>query len=195
MITSQQLKVKRVFDVFFGILLIPFLILPMLIMILVAAIETRQSGIFTQKRIGQHGQPFSIYKIRTLRDEAHHLGELEKSATRFGLFFRKTKLDELPQLFNVIKGDMSVVGPRPDVLGFADTLTGEDRLVLKVKPGITGPATLAYKNEELVLFRQKDPVTYNREVIWKDKVEINKDYVKNWSFSLDLKIIIKSLRS
>ncbi len=195
MITSQQLKLKRGFDVCFGIVLLTLLLIPIAIMIAIAAIETRQSGIFIQQRIGQYGKPFRIYKIRTLFNEAHDLGHLRKSATTFGLFFRATKLDELPQLYNVLIGDMSFVGPRPDVSGFADMLQGEDRIVLKVKPGITGLASLKYKNEELELSGQKDPVLYNKQVIWKDKVEINKDYVKNWSFSLDLKIIIKSLIS
>ena len=93
---------------------------------------------------------------------------------------RRYKLDELPQLFNVILGQMSFVGPRPDLFGFADVLQGEDRIILKVKPGITGPATLKYRHEEALLSQQDDPEAYNRLVIWKDKVEINKHYVQNW---------------
>jgi lipopolysaccharide/colanic/teichoic acid biosynthesis glycosyltransferase len=134
-----------------------------------------------------------MYKIRTLRAEPHRLGHLDKSATRFGRFLRRYKLDELPQLFNVLIGTMSFVGPRPDVQGFADTLVGEDRLILIVKPGITGPATLKYKNEEGLLERQKDPEHYNRTIIWVDKVKINKKYVQNYSFYLDLVFILKSL--
>ena len=112
--------------------------------------------------------------------------------TLFGQFLRQYKLDELPQLFNVIKGDMSLVGPRPDVEGYADALTGEDRMILDIKPGITGPATLKYKNEEALLMEQEDPQTYNDLVIWKDKVEINKKYIKNWSLIGDIHIIIKT---
>jgi lipopolysaccharide/colanic/teichoic acid biosynthesis glycosyltransferase len=142
--------------------------------------------------VGQFGKLFRIYKIRTLKNEPHHLGHLERSATRLGAFLRNSKLDELPQLFNVLSGDMSFVGPRPDVLGFADVLEGEDRSILKVKPGITGPATLKYKDEERLLAAQNDPENYNRTIIWPDKVEINKKYVQTWSFSLDLRLILKS---
>ncbi|MFT5216674.1 MAG: lipopolysaccharide/colanic/teichoic acid biosynthesis glycosyltransferase [Glaciecola sp.] len=108
-------------------------------------------------------------------------------------FLRRTKLDELPQLFNVLFGHMSFVGPRPDVPGFADVLTGDDRVILNVKPGVTGPATLKYKNEEQLLVRYSDPETYNRTIIWADKVEINRKYVQNWSFFLDLTYILQSV--
>ena len=112
--------------------------------------------------------------------------------TLFGQFLRQYKLDELPQLFNVFKGDMSLVGPRPDVEGYADALTGEDRIILDIRPGITGPATLKYKNEEVLLMEQEDPQKYNDLVIWRDKVEINKNYIKNWSLIGDIHIIIKT---
>ena len=158
-----------------------------------ATIDTKQWGLFSQERVGQHGRSFKIYKIRTLKKELHRLGHMERSATQLGLFLRNTKLDELPQLFNVMFGRMSFVGPRPDVLGFADCFEEDDRIILKVKPGITGPATLKYKNEETLLAQQKNPESYNRTIIWPDKVEINKNYVQTWSFSLDLKHIIKSI--
>jgi lipopolysaccharide/colanic/teichoic acid biosynthesis glycosyltransferase len=142
--------------------------------------------------VGQHARLFTIYKLRTLKGGEHQLGHLEQSATPIGNYLRRTKLDELPQLYNVLIGDMSFVGPRPDLVGFADELVGEDRIILKVKPGITGPATLKYKNEELLLERQKDPEHYNRTIIWVDKVKINKKYVENYSFYLDLVFILKS---
>ncbi|MTE27376.1 sugar transferase [Winogradskyella sp. ZXX205] len=190
--TKAQLRVKRIFDVVLVILLLPFLIIPILVITIAATIDTKKYGIFSQLRVGQHGKLFKIYKIRTLREEEHKLGHLEKSATVLGKYLRRTKLDELPQLFNVLKGDMSFVGPRPDVQGFADELEGEDRIILKVKPGITGEATIKYKDEERVLERQKDPEHYNRTIIWVDKVKINKNYVKNYSFYLDLRLILKS---
>jgi len=158
-----------------------------------STIDTGVYGVFTQKRVGQHGKLFKIYKIRTLKQGKHRLGHLDKSATSLGKILRRTKLDELPQLFNVLKGDMSFVGPRPDVEGFADKLEGDDRIVLLVKPGVTGEATLKYKDEEKVLERQKDPDHYNRTIIWVDKVKINKNYVMNYSFYLDLKLILKSI--
>jgi lipopolysaccharide/colanic/teichoic acid biosynthesis glycosyltransferase len=116
--------------------------------------------------------------------------ETDSRINSFGKFLRKSRLDELPQLWNVLRGDMSLVGPRPDVPGYADKLTGEDRLILNVRPGITGPATLKYRDEEQLLARHDDPKKYNDEVIWKDKVEINKQYVKNWSFKNDLQILL-----
>lgn len=193
MISTTQLTVKRIFDLALSLFLLPVLILPIFLLILIATIDTKQWGVFSQVRVGQHGRLFKIYKIRTLKKELHKLGHLEQSATMIGSFLRKSKLDELPQLFNVIVGQMSFVGPRPDVVGFADVLKDSDRLILKVKPGITGPATLKYKNEEAILSQQNDPETYNRTIIWADKVKINKNYVQTWSFSLDLMHILKSI--
>jgi len=192
MTTSQSL-IKRLFDLALSIVLLPFLVLPIFILIIIASLDTKQFGLFSQQRVGQFGKLFKIHKIRTLKNEMHHLGHLERSATKLGSFLRRTKLDELPQIFNVLKGDMSFVGPRPDVPGFADSLKGDDRIILKIKPGITGPATLKYKDEESLLAMQDDPESYNRTIIWPDKVEINKNYMRTYSFSLDLKFILKSL--
>ena len=194
MISPKQARVKRLFDVLLGLFLFPFLIVPILLLVLMATLDTRQWGLFSQFRIGQFGRPFKIYKIRTLKQEVHRLGHLDASATALGKLLRRHKLDELPQLLNVLKGDMSFVGPRPDIAGFADALEGDDRIILKVKPGITGPATLKYKDEELILAQQSDPESYNRTIIWTDKVEINKLYVQDWSFSLDLQLILKSIK-
>lgn len=192
MITKTQLRIKRVFDAVLVLVLLPIFFPLIVVLILVATLDVKQYGVFSQLRVGQHGKLFKIYKIRTLKKEEHKLGHLYKSATSFGKFLRKTKLDELPQLYNVLIGNMSFVGPRPDVQGFADALEGEDRIILIVKPGITCEATLKYKDEERVLERQKDPEHYNRTIIWVDKVEINKNYVRNYSFYLDLKLIINS---
>lgn len=193
MLSPTQAFCKRLFDIILSLCLLPFLLVPILILILLATMDTQQWGLFSQQRVGQYGLLFYIYKIRTLKKEEHRLGHLEHSATPLGKWLRQTKLDELPQLFNVLFGQMSFVGPRPDVQGFADVLEGEDRIILQVKPGITGPATLKYKDEEQLLAQQADPETYNRTIIWVDKVEINKKYVRNWRFSLDLGYILQSL--
>ncbi|WP_299522888.1 sugar transferase [Winogradskyella sp.] len=192
MITKTQLKVKRILDVTLVFVLLPFFAIPIIVLVIIATLDTKQYGVFSQLRVGQNGQLFKIYKIRTLKEEEHLLGHLYRSATTFGKYLRRTKLDELPQLYNVLIGDMSFIGPRPDIQGFADELEGEDRIILIVKPGITGEATLKYKDEERVLERQKDPEHYNRTIIWADKVKINKNYVRNYSFYLDLRLIIKS---
>lgn len=194
MLTKRQLAIKRVFDVSIVFLMLPFVIFPLILLTLGGSLSTRQSGIFKQRRIGQFGKPFFCYKIRTLIGENHEgIHEIVNSETRFGGWLRKTKLDELPQLFNVLKGDMSLVGPRPDVAGYADVLQGVDRVILTVKPGITGPATLKYRNEDVLLQEQNDPKAYNDQVIWPDKIAINKEYIKNWSVTEDIKLIVASV--
>lgn len=130
--------------------------------------------------------------------KVHHSGNSvsvkgEARITPLGAFLRRYKLDELPELWNVFKGDMSFVGPRPDVPGYADKLQGEDRLMLSLRPGITGPASLKYSNEEELLANQPDPLRYNDEVLFPDKVRINLNYIKNRSFWLDIKIIVYTL--
>ena len=171
------------------------LFIPMIILVALATISAKRFGLYTQKRIGFKGKPFVMYKIRSMRiseDITQITLKNDHRITFFGQFLRQYKLDELPQLFNVFKGDMSLVGPRPDVAGYADALIGKDRVILDVRPGITGPATLKYKNEEALLMEQEDPQTYNDLVIWKDKVEINKNYLENWSLIGDIRIIIKT---
>lgn len=149
--------------------------------------------VFTQKRVGKNGQLFTMYKFRSM--EVAHSGSSvsvkgESRITPLGAVLRKYKLDELPELWNVLLGDMSFVGPRPDVPGYADKLVGKEREVLRLRPGITGPASLKYRNEEELLAEQDNPQKYNDEVIFPDKVRINLNYMKHWSFWLDVKIII-----
>ncbi|NLP58836.1 sugar transferase [Lutibacter sp. B1] len=187
-LTFNQKVIKRVFDFIFsfsGILIVGWFII---LLIFLASVDTKKFGLFVQKRVGYRGKLFNIYKIRTYKEEKGNL-----KTTFFGKFLRNTKLDELPQLFNVLLGNMSFVGPRPDVVGFADELKGENRLILLVKPGITGPATLYFKNEEIVLESQKNPDKYNEQVIWPKKVELNLNYVKNYSFKRDLRYILKTI--
>lgn len=147
---------------------------------------------FTQKRVGRNGKLFTMYKFRSMT--VNHSGSSvsvvgESRITPLGAKLRKYKIDELPELWNVLIGDMSFVGPRPDVPGYADALTGEDREVLKLRPGITGPASLKYRNEEELLALQSDPVKYNDEVIFPDKVRINRYYLHNYSFWKDIQMI------
>ena len=117
----------------------------------------------------------------------------DQRITKTGRILRKLKIDELPQLFNVLLGQMSLVGPRPDVPGFADQLTGDDRIILSIRPGITGPASIAFRNEEEILASVDDPETYNREVIWPEKVAINKQYVQSQSLLGDVKLILQTV--
>ncbi len=175
--------IKRLFDFVFSLLGLLFLGGILLICILIASIDTKSFGLFIQSRIGQHGIPFNIFKIKTFSDSS-------KTTTPFGRFLRASKLDELPQLLNVLLGSMSFVGPRPDVSGYADVLKAEDRIILSVKPGITGLASLKYRNEEEILLQQEFPQIYNDEVIWPDKVRINKWYVCNHTLWMDLRILL-----
>lgn len=168
-----------------GVLIVLFLPL-MILLFIIVSIDTRSNGIFCQRRVGQFGKTFTIYKFKTLREP-----EKESSAT--GLMLRKLKLDELPQLFNIIKGEMSFVGPRPDIEGYYDRLAGADRKVLNLKPGITSEASIKYSSEEALLKAQKNPVQYNDEIIFPDKVQMSLRYLENMSFSTDIKILIKTV--
>lgn len=148
--------------------------------------------VFTQTRVGQNGKLFKLHKFRSMKNVKSKTSVAAAETmriTKIGAFIRKTKMDELPELWNIIRGDMSFVGTRPDVPGYADKLDGDDRKILKLKPGITGPASLKYINEEELLAQQDDPQEYNDKVIWPDKVSINKEYYENWSFFTDLKLI------
>lgn len=178
---------------------ISLLILWPLLLIIAILLRLKTPGgpvIFKQKRVGQHGRLFTMFKFRTMKPD--HRGSTisvkgESRITKLGALLRKYKLDELPELWNVVKGDMSFVGPRPDVPGYADKLEGESRQILSIKPGITGPASLKYANEEELLASQPDPVYYNDHVIYPDKTRINLNYIRDWSFWLDIKIITCTL--
>ncbi len=163
---------------------------------IVATLETKSNGLFVQKRVGKNGKLFNVYKIKTMKKVEGIKTTITSSndirITKSGKFFRDTKIDELPQLWNVFIGDMSFVGPRPDVEGYADKLEGDDRIVLSIRPGITGPASLKYKNEEEILSKQANPKEYNDNVIWPDKVKINIEYIKNWSLLKDIQYIVKT---
>lgn len=172
------------------IILVPVLIVVALL------IHNKMPGgpiLFKQKRVGKNGVLFTMYKFRSMT--VSHSGSSisvkgENRITPLGAKLRQYKLDELPELWNVLIGDMSFVGPRPDVPGYADQLKGEDRKILLLKPGITGPASLKYINEEEVLAQKNDPIKYNNEVIYPDKVRINLAYLQKQNLFLDLKIII-----
>ena len=167
-----------------------------LLIIVAIIIKIKMPGgpaIFKQTRIGRHGKPFTMYKFRTMT--VNHSGSSvsvagESRITPLGAVLRKYKIDELPELWNVLKADMSFVGPRPDVPGYADALTGDDREVLLLRPGITGPASLKYRNEEEILAAVDNPQIYNDTIIFPDKVRINRYYLHNYSFVSDIKMIL-----
>lgn len=188
---------KRIFDI--AASLAGLIVLSPIIGIcwIVAALETRSNGFFIQKRIGRHGRVIHVCKIKTMYPPNGRRSPIASrnlsSITRSGRVFRKYKLDELPQLFNVLAGSMSIVGPRPDVPGYADRLQGSDKVILLLRPGITGPASIKYKDEESILAAVDDPETYNDRVIWPDKVRINREYFVNYSLLRDVKYIVHTI--
>jgi lipopolysaccharide/colanic/teichoic acid biosynthesis glycosyltransferase len=190
-LTIFQKRVKRSFDILisvFGIIIFGWFIVFLLIL---SFFDTEENGIFTQKRVGLGGELFIIYKIRTFKRTTDGKGKISK----YGKILRSLKLDELPQLINVLEGTMSMVGPRPDVEGFADKLSGENKLILTVKPGITGPASIYFKNEEEILSSISNPEKYIKEIIWPKKVELNLEYVKRYNLLKDIDYILKTIFS
>ena len=196
---------KWLFDRF--VALVGLIVLSPVLLVVAVLVAIKMPGgpvIFSQKRVGKDGKLFTIRKFRTMT--ANHGGSSvsvagESRITPLGAKLRHYKLDELPELWNVLKGDMSFVGPRPDVPGYADQLIGDDREVLKLRPGITGPATLKYRDEEDLLAKvanegldgYTDPVKYNDEVIFPDKVRLNRYYLNNYSFWMDIKMLFATV--
>lgn len=177
---------KRLFDVALALVLLILLSPLMLFSFLLASLDTRSCGLFIQSRIGRYARPFHIYKIKTVHDRT-------RSRSALGRFLRRTKLDELPQLFNILRGDMSFVGPRPDLPGYYDTLEGEERKILDLKPGLTSEAGLKYYNEDALLAAQQNPLEYNDKVLFPDKVRLNLEYYHHRSFWGDLKLIWRTV--
>jgi len=194
------MKMNRALKYLFDrtVALLALLILTPLFLVVAAGIKATSPGpvFFRQKRVGRNGMLFTIIKFRTMRvnvDNNTVTAADDHRITSLGAMLRKWKIDELPELINVLTGDMSFVGPRPDVPGYADRLEGEDRRILELRPGITGPASLKYLNEEEILAGVDDPAEYNDRVIWPDKVRINLRYRERQSFTGDIKIMIHTV--
>lgn len=188
---------KRVFD-FLVSLMGLFLFTPLLVLLsLLIKFTSKGTIFFIQERVGENGVFFKMIKFRSMQmiqdSDITISVKGDMRVTKVGSFLRRYKLDELPELWNVLVGDMSLVGPRPDVPGYANFLRGEDRNILKLKPGITGPASLKYANEEEILARQENPKEYNDEIIYPDKVRINLDYYYQSNLWIDIKIIFATI--
>jgi len=188
---------KRIFDIFFSffglIILSPFLLLIALLL----ALESRGGVFFIQKRVGRNNKDFRLIKFRTMKVHSEHkglftIGQRDPRVTRMGYFLRKYKIDEFPQLINVIKGDMSIVGPRPEVRKYVELYTPDQSLVLSVRPGITGLASLEYVHENKILGESDNPEeTYLKEMMPR-KLELNIEYVRSNNFRSDLRLIFKT---
>ena len=203
--------VKFLFDRIMALL--GLLALSWFLLLIFLLIKIKMPGgpaIFTQERVGRRGKLFRIHKFRTMTEEkqlSHIAFPNRNHITPLGAQLRRHKLDELPELWDVLMGNMSIVGPRPDVPGYADQLQGEDRVILELRPGITGPATLKYRNEEQLIAdyvhkakaegdsRSEEEIAlwYNDEVIYPDKVRINREYYYSATFWTDLKIIFRTV--
>jgi lipopolysaccharide/colanic/teichoic acid biosynthesis glycosyltransferase len=177
---------KRLFDVLFSLTALLFISWLLLLFWIIASIDTQSNGLFIQERIGQWGRIFKIYKLKTMHPKTMHISPI-------GRFFRKSKIDELPQLWNVLMGEMSFVGPRPDVAGYYDKLEGENRRILELKPGLTSLASIKYANEEALLAAQKNPLAYNDTLIFPDKVRMNLEYHDHHSLVGDIDILWKTI--
>ena len=176
--------------------LIGLLILWPVLLVVALLITIKEPGgsvFFKQRRVGKDGKLFTMVKFRTMRD--NHSGSTvsvagESRITPLGATLRRWKLDELPELWNVLIGDMSFVGPRPDVPGYADKLHGDSRRILQLRPGITGPASMKYRDEEELLATVEKPQEYNDTVIYPDKTHINLYYLDHYSFVKDIQMIV-----
>ncbi len=189
---------KRVFDIFFATVLL-LLLFPLLLLFAMAVAFTSPGGaFFRQVRVGKEGDPFRLLKFRTMRPGSEAQGQLtiggrDPRITGVGYFLRKTKLDELPQLWNVLIGDMSVVGPRPEVPKYVAMYSMEQRMVLSVRPGITGMASINYIDENELLARSADPERAYIEEVMPAKLALDLQYVQERNFWLDLRIILATV--
>ena len=180
-------------DFFMALILLPLAALPNLLLSLLNRLLSGSPVFFVQDRVGRNGDFFRMYKFRTMhirkQDDSSVTVRGDSRITPLGGFLRRWKLDELPQLWNVLRGDMGFVGSRPEVPGYMDLLEGDDRRLLSIRPGMSGPATIKYRNEEEILAVQDDPVRHNDEVLFPDKVRINLEYYEKCSLWLDLRIM------
>ena len=190
-------EVKRFFDIFasgLGLLILSPLFIVVAIWI---KFDSKGPVFYKQLRVGRHNKDFYIYKFRSMRVGADSgslvtIGERDPRVTRSGYFIRKFKIDELPQLFNVLIGDMSLVGPRPEVRHYVDYWTEEQMRVLDVRPGITDPASIKYCNENELMEKAENPEEYYINVIMQEKIKLYLEYVDNASFWYDIKLIFKT---
>jgi lipopolysaccharide/colanic/teichoic acid biosynthesis glycosyltransferase len=189
---------KRIFDASFAALAL-FVLSP-LFLILVVLVKVSSAGpvFYRQERVGKNGRSFKIAKFRSMYANAERIGlpitrAGDPRVTWIGRLLRAGKLDELPQLWNVLKGEMSLVGPRPEVLRYVTSYSPEQREVLSILPGLTDPASIAYRDEEKLLGIQVDPELYYREVVLPHKLDLNREYIRRMSFSYDVYLVLRTI--
>jgi lipopolysaccharide/colanic/teichoic acid biosynthesis glycosyltransferase len=189
---------KRFFDIFFSFIGLIILFIPFLIISLIIILDSRGGVFYKQVRVGKDGKDFKLFKFRSMRTDADKAGLLtvggrDNRITKVGYYIRKYKVDELPQLINVFIGNMSLVGPRPEVRKYVDMYNEQQRSVLKVKPGITDYASIEYSNENEILGKASDPEKVYINEIMPAKLDLNLKYIKDQGALTDLKIIFKTI--
>ncbi len=194
-----NLFIKRLFDIVASLFGIIIMCIPMIIIAIAIKLDSKGPVFFKQKRVKKDNKDFTILKFRTMVVDAEKLGMKitvgnDPRITKVGGFLRKTKLDEFPQLFNVLIGDMSFVGPRPEVRKYVDMYSESDKDILKIRPGITDLASIKYRNESEVLDKSDDPEKTYIEEIMPNKIELNREYIENINLLNDIKIILKTLK-
>lgn len=189
---------KRIFDILVSIIILLIFLPVGIIMAIWILFESKGGVFYRQERIGRFGKPFLILKFRSMRKDADKLGKLtvgrDPRITQSGHFLRKFKLDEFPQFINVLIGEMSIVGPRPEVKEFVDLYSEDQRQILNVKPGITDYASVEYFNENEILGKSEDPHKTYIEVIMPAKIELNKKYLANPTLGTDLSIMWRTFK-
>jgi lipopolysaccharide/colanic/teichoic acid biosynthesis glycosyltransferase len=196
--TPRQKILKRAFDLTGAAIGLVLLSPVLLVLMLGVKLTSPGPALYRQTRVGRDGSFFSMLKVRTMHyspeDEGSHITTAgDDRITTYGKLLRRYKLDELPQVWNVLKGDMSFVGPRPDVPGYADQLRGDERRVLDIRPGITGPSSLYFRDEEELLAEVDEPVEHNDRVLYPIKTRLNLEYLDSWSFSRDLGYLLVTI--
>lgn len=189
---------KRLFDIVFSLFGIIFLLPAFVLIAIWIKLDSKGCMLYKQKRVGKEGEEFTLFKFRTMGADSEKkgfltVGDKDSRITRSGYYLRKFKLDELPQLFNVLIGDMSFVGPRPEVKKYTDLYNEKQKRVLNVRPGITDPASLEYINESEELAKQEDPEAYYINVIMPRKLNINIKYLNGRTFFSDIGVIFKTV--
>lgn len=197
-IRSTEAELRRAFDL--GVSVAGLLFLSPLLLIAALLVKVSSPGpvLFRQVRVGMGGERFEILKFRTMREDAEAVGGQltigdDARVTRIGRFLRKWKLDELPQLINVLKGDMSLVGPRPEVPRYVDLYSPEQRRVLTVRPGITDPASVAFRSESELMALHSEPERYYIEEIMPEKLRLNLEYLGRRTLLSDLRVIFATV--
>jgi lipopolysaccharide/colanic/teichoic acid biosynthesis glycosyltransferase len=192
--------IKRAFDILFSLLGLIVLSPVFILFFILIKLDSKGSVLYKQKRVGKGNKDFKLLKFRSMKVDSDKkglltIGEKDSRITRIGYYLRKHKMDEFPQLINVLKGDMSLVGPRPEVRKYVELYSKEQMKVLSIRPGITDIASIQYKNENELLKKSENPEVFYIKEVMPDKLRLNILYINDRSIFKDVKIIFKTLKA